>query len=159
MIFLDISYFIKKKMNSKIQKYEFLFPERVYRCPSLCLAIEECFFNEENSSIADIAYYLADFEFKNKLLMSRIFSTRVGENKEHCLFTCEAHLRTIILGMRKFVCTSVENEQTVSVEYSNKKEVYCIDSARHYMLLAYNFFEFVQFDFFSFTFSFISYFY
>ena len=145
MIFLDISYFIKKKMDSKIKKYKFLFPERVNRCPCLPLAIEECFFTEENSSIANIAYYLADFDIKNKLLMSRIFSTRVGENKEHCLFTCEAHLRTIILGMRKFVCTSVENEQTVSIEYSNKKEVYCIDCVRHYMLLAYNFFEFVQF--------------
>ena len=77
--------------------------------------------------------------------MSRIFSTRVGENKEHCLFTCEAHLRIIILGMRKFVCTSVENEQTVSIEYSNKIEVYCIDCVRHYMFLAYNFFEFAQF--------------
>ena len=77
--------------------------------------------------------------------MSRIFSTRVGENKEHCLFSCEAHLRTIILGMRKFVRTSVKNEQTVSIEYSNKKEVYCIGCVRHYMLLAYNFFEFVQF--------------
>ena len=132
-------------MNSKMQKYENLFPERVYRCPCLRLAIEECFFNEKNSSIPDIAYYLADFEFKNKLLMSRIFSTRVGENKEHCLFTCEAHLRTIIVGMRKIVCMLVENEQTVSIEYSNKKEVYCIDCVRHYMLLAYNFFEFVQF--------------
>ena len=128
-----------------MQKYEYLFPERVYRCPFLRLAIEECFFNEKNNSIADFAYYLADFEFKNKLLMSRIFSARVGQNKEHCLFTCEAYLRTIILGMRKFVCTLVENEQTVSIEYSNKKEVYCIDCVRHYMLLAYNFFEFVQF--------------
>ena len=132
-------------MNSKFEKYEYLIPQRVYRCPCFRLAIEECFFNEENSSIADNAYYVADFEFKNKLLLLRIFSTRVGENKEHCLFTCEAHLRTIILGMRKFVCTSVENEQTVSIDYSNKKEVYCIDCVRHYKLLAYNFFEFVQF--------------
>ena len=89
-----------------LQKYELVFPKRVYRCP--CLAIEECFFNEENSSIADIASYLANFEFKNKLLMLRIFSTRVGENKEHCLFSYEAHLRTIILGMRKFVFTPIE---------------------------------------------------
>ena len=111
----------------------------------ITMTIEECFFNEKNSSIADIAYYLADIELKNKLLMSRIFSTRVGQNKEHCLFTCKAHLRTIIVGMRKFVCMSVENEQTVSIECSNKKEVYCIDCVRHYMLLAYNFFEFVQF--------------
>ena len=132
-------------MNSKFEKYEYLFPERVYRCPCLRLSIEECFFNEKNSSIADIAYYLADIELKNKLLMSRIFSTRVGQNKEHCLFTCKAHLRTIIVGMRKFVCMLVENEQTVSIECSNKKEVYCIDCVRHYMLLAYNFFEFVQF--------------
>ena len=132
-------------MNSKFEKYEYLFPERVYHCPCLRLAIEECFFNEENSRIANIAYYLADFEFKNKLLMSIIFSAILGENKEYRLFSCEAHLRTIILGMRKFVCMSVENEQTVSIEYSNKKEVYCVGCVRHYMLLAYNFFEFVQF--------------
>ena len=128
-------------MNS--QKYEFVFPERVYRCPCLRLAIEEYFFNEENSSIADIASYLANFEFKNKLLMSRIFSTKVCKYKEHCLFSCEGHLRTIILGMRKFVCTSVENEQTVSIEYSNKKEMHCIGCVRHYMFSAYNFLEFV----------------
>ena len=91
-----------------LQKYEFVFPERVYRCLCLRLGIEECFFNEENSSIVGIASYLANFELKKKLLMSRIFSTRVGENKEHCLFSCEGHLRTIILGMRKFVCTSIE---------------------------------------------------
>ena len=65
-----------------LQKYEFVFPERVYRCPCLRLAIEECFFNEENSSIADIASYLANFEFKNKLLMPRIFPTRVGEDRK-----------------------------------------------------------------------------
>ena len=83
--------------------------------------------------------------------MSRSFSTRVGENEEHCLLTCEAHLRTVILGMRKFVCPLVENEQTVSIEYSNKKEVYCIDCVRH-MRLAYNFLHLFNFDF-SFTFS------
>ena len=43
-------------MNSKFEKHGYLFPERVYRCPCLRLAIEECFLNEENSSIADIAY-------------------------------------------------------------------------------------------------------
>ena len=30
-------------MNSKFEKYKYLFAERVYRCLCLCLAIEECF--------------------------------------------------------------------------------------------------------------------
>ena len=30
-------------MNLKFEKYEYLFPETVYRCPCLRLAIEECF--------------------------------------------------------------------------------------------------------------------
>ena len=132
-------------MNSKIQKYELIFPKRVYRCPCLCLAIEECFDNGENS-IADIACYLKDFDFKH-LLSPRIFSTRVGENKEHCLFTCETHLKTILLGMRKIVCTSVKNDETVSIEYSYKKEVYCIDCVKHYMKLMYPYFCFVHFWF------------
>ena len=110
----------------------------MYQCPWLHFAIEECFDNDENS-IADIACYLKDFDFKH-LLSPRIFSTRVGENKEHCLFTCETHLKTILLGMRKIVCTSVENDETVSIEYSDKKEVYCIDCVKHYMKLMYPFF-------------------
>ena len=108
-------------MNSKIQKYEFLFPKRVYRCPCLRLAIEECFDNGENS-IADIACYLKDFDFKH-LLSPRI-------------------LRKIV---RKIVCTSVENDETVSIEYSDKKEVYCIDCVKHYMKLMYPYFCFVHF--------------
>ena len=66
-------------MNSK---FEFLFPKRVYRCPCLHAAIEECF-NNEDYSIADICRYLKDVDSKN-VLSSRVFSTRVGENKEHC---------------------------------------------------------------------------
>ena len=86
-------------MNSK---FEFLFPKRVYRCPCLHAAIEECF-NNEDYSIADICRYLKDVDSKN-VLSSRIFSTRVGENKEYCLFMCEQHLKTVLLASEKNVC-------------------------------------------------------
>ena len=86
-------------MNSK---FEFLFPKRVYRCPCLHAAIEECF-NNEDYSIADICRYLKDVDSKN-VLSSIIFSTRVGENKEHCLFMCEQHLKTVLLASEKNVC-------------------------------------------------------
>ena len=46
-------------MNSKIQKYEYLFPERVYHCP--CILVEECFNHGENS-IADMIRYLKEFD-------------------------------------------------------------------------------------------------
>ena len=52
-------------------KFEFLFPKRVYRCPCLHAAIEECF-NNEDYSIADICCYLKDVDSKN-VLSSRIF--------------------------------------------------------------------------------------
>ena len=127
-------------MNSKS---EFLFPKRVYRCLCLHAAIEECLHDGE-WSIADIICYLKDFDSKNHL-STRIFSTRAGENKEHCLFTCEAHLKTILLGVEKNMCTSSENEDTVSVEYSDKKEVYCKGSLKQYMRLLYSYFYFVEF--------------
>ena len=127
-------------MNSK---FEFLFPKRVYRCPCLHAAIEECF-NNEDYSIADISHYLKDVDSKN-VLSSRIFSTRVGENKEHCLFTCEQHLKTVLLALEKNVCVSPENDNTVSFEYSYKKEVYCKNCLKHYMRLLYFYFYFVEF--------------
>ena len=127
-------------MNSK---FEFLFPKRVYRCPCLHAAIEECF-NNEDYSIADICRYLKDVDSKN-VLSSRIFSTRVGENKEHCLFTCEQHLKTVLLASEKNVCVSPENDDTVSFEYSYKKEVYCKNCLKHYMRLLYFYFYFVEF--------------
>ena len=127
-------------MNSK---FEFLFPKRVYRCPCLHAAIEECF-NNEDYSIADICRYLKDVDSKN-VLSSRVFSTRVGENKEHCLFTCEQHLKTVLLASEKNVCVSPENDNTVSFEYSYKKEVYCKNCLKHYMRLLYFYFYFVEF--------------
>ena len=127
-------------MNSK---FEFLFPKRVYRCPCLHAAIEECF-NNEDYSIADISHYLKDVDSKN-VLSSRVFSTRVGENKEHCLFTCEQHLKTVLLALEKNVCVSPENDNTVSFEYSYKKEVYCKNCLKHYMRLLYFYFYFVEF--------------
>ena len=127
-------------MNSK---FEFLFPKRVYRCPCLHAAIEECF-NNEDYNIADICRYLKDVDSKN-VLSSRIFSTRVGENKEHCLFTCEQHLKTVLLASEKNVCVSPENDNTVSFEYSYKKEVYCKNCLKHYMRLLYFYFYFVEF--------------
>ena len=130
-------------MNSKFEKFEFLFPKRVYRCPCFQAAIEQCF-NNEDYSIADISCYLKDIDSKN-VLSTRIFSTRVGENKEHCLFTCEQHLKTVLLAAEKNVCTSPENDDTVSFEYSYKKEVYCKGCLKQYMRLLYSYFYFVEF--------------
>ena len=130
-------------MNSK---FEFLFPKRVYRCPCLHAATEECFHNDK-CSIADIVCYLKDVDSKN-LLSTRIFSTRVGKNKEHCLFTCETNLKTVLLAVEKNMCTSPENDDTVCVEYSDVKEVYCKDCLKQYMILLYSYFYFFEFSFF-----------
>ena len=127
-------------MNSK---FEFLFSKRVYRYPCLHAATEECFHNDK-CSIADIVCYLKDIDSKN-LLSTRIFSTRVGKNKEHCLFTCETNLKTVLLAVEKNMCTSPENDDTVCVEYSDVKEVYCKDCLKQYMILLYSYFYFFEF--------------
>ena len=104
-------------MNSEVQKYGFLFPKRVYHCTCLHQVIEECLDNGEESFL-DIVYYLNHFDHKNGLPLPRIFSSIVGQNKEHCFFVCEAHLRNVILGVRDFKCTASENdEETVCVDY------------------------------------------
>ena len=135
-------------MNSEIQNYDFLFPKRVYHCICLCQAIEECLDNGEEGFL-DIVFYLNHFDHKNGLLLPRIFSTIVGQNKEHCFFVCEAHLGNVILGIRDFKCTASENdEETVCVDYYSKKEFHCPGCVRHYMELMYIWFFLFIFGFF-----------
>ena len=122
-------------MNSNFEKYDFLFPNRVYRIPCLHTAIEKCHDNGEHS-IADIACYLKGFDFTD-LPSSKIFSTRVGENKLDCLFICEVHLILNIPAIRKIKCTSIENDQTLSIEHSEGKEVYCMGCLKYYTRLIY----------------------
>ena len=110
--------------------------------------IEECLDNDEESFL-DIICYLNHFDHKNGLLLPRIFSSIVGQNKEHCFFVCEAHLRNVILGVRDFKCTTSENdEETVCVDCYSKKELYCPGYVRHYIELMYNCFFLFIFYFF-----------
>ena len=111
--------------------------------PCFQAALEECF-NNEDYSIADISCYLKDIDSKN-VLSTRIFSTRVCENKEHYLFTCEQHLKTVLLASEKNVSTSPENDDTLSFEYSYKKEAYCKGCLKQYMRLLCSYFYFVEF--------------
>ena len=131
-------------MNPQMQKFEYCFPQKVYHCPCLRLFVEECF-NHGEDSAADIDRYLKEFDHRNNLQCKRIFSKIVGENMEHYLIVCETHLKTLLVAARKTTCTSSENNQTVSVEYTDKKEVFCLDCVRHYMMFMYFVFNFVQF--------------
>ena len=131
-------------MNPQMQKFEYCFQQRVYHCPCLRLYVEECY-NRGEHSVADIDQYLIEFDHRNNLLCKRIFSKIVGENMEHYLIVCETHLKTLLVAARKNTCTSSENNRTVSVEYTDKKEVFCLDCVRHYMKFMYFVFDFVQF--------------
>ena len=131
-------------MNQQMQKFEYCFPQRVYHCPCFRLFVEECF-NRGECNVGDIDHYLNEFDHKNKLLCKRIFSKIVGKNMEHYLIVCEMHLKTLLAAARKNTCTLSEDNQTASVEYTDKKEVFCFDCVRHYMMLMYFVFDFVQF--------------
>ena len=131
-------------MNPQMQKFEHCFLQRVYHCPCLRLFVEECF-NRGEHGVADIDRYLIEFDHRNNLLCKRIFSKIVGENMKHYLIVCETHLKTLSVAARKNTCTSSENNQTVSVEYTDKKEVFCLDCVRHYMKFMYFVFDFVPF--------------
>ena len=131
-------------MNSKMQKFDFLFPKRVYRCPCLQAAIDECFDDGERS-FADIVCFLTTIDSRN-VLSKRIFATTVSENKEHCLFTCETHVKTILLAVDKNMClASSETDDTICVEYGDVKEFYCKDCVKKYLRLLYSYFYFADF--------------
>ena len=66
-------------MNPQMQKYEYVFPEKVYHCPCFRFGVEECF-NHGQRSFASIIRYLENFDYKNNFLCKRFFSTAVGEN-------------------------------------------------------------------------------
>ena len=129
-------------MNQQMQKIEYCFPKRVYHCPCLHMFVDECF-NHGEHSVADIERHWKEFDHRNNLRCKKIFSKIVGENMEHYLIVCETHLKTLLVGAEKITCTSPENTQIVFVEYTD--EGFCLDCVRHYMLLMYFVFNFVQF--------------
>ena len=106
-----------------MQKYGYVFPEKVYHCPCFRFGVDECF-NHGQRSFASIIRYLENFDYKNNFLCKRFFSTAVGENMEHCLIVCGTHLKTLLVGAKKVRCMSPENNQTVSLNYTDTKEVF-----------------------------------
>ena len=50
-------------MNPQMQKYEYVFPEKVYHCPCFRFGVEECF-NHGQRSFASIIRYLENFHYK-----------------------------------------------------------------------------------------------
>ena len=44
-------------MNPQMQKYEYVFPEKVYNCPCFRFGVEECF-NHGQKSFSSIIQYL-----------------------------------------------------------------------------------------------------
>ena len=68
-----------------------LFLRRVYRCACLQAYIEKCFLNDK-ITILDINYHL------NDNFNGRVFSTTVGENNNDYVFTCEDHLKIVLIG-------------------------------------------------------------
>ena len=147
MIFLGISYFIKKKW---IQNLNFYFQKECIDAHVFMLLLKNVFIILNGVLVIlfviwKTSIYCFFYCYLKNLLSARIFSTRVGKNKEHCLFTCEQHLKTVLLGVDKNMCISPENDDTVCVEYSDVKEVYCKDCLKHYMRLLYSYFYFVEF--------------
>ena len=63
----------------------------MYRCACLQAHIEECFLNDK-ITILDINYHL------NDNFNGRIFSTTVSENNNDYFFTCEDHLKIVLIG-------------------------------------------------------------
>ena len=118
-----------------------LFLRRVYRCACLHAHIEECFLNHK-TTILDINYHL------NHNFNGRVFSTTVGENNSDYVFTCEDHLKIILIGGvdKKKTCDAViENDDvSVCVKYSNIIQVYCNDCLNYYLKLLYHYFCFVR---------------
>ena len=118
-----------------------LFLRRVYRCACLQAYIEKCFLNDK-ITILDINYHL------NDNFNGRVFSMTVHENNNDYVFTCEDHLKIVLIGGvdKKKTCDAViENDDvSVCVEYSNIRQVYCNDCLNYYLKLLYHYFYFVR---------------
>ena len=109
--------------------------------------VEESF-NVGEHSLLDILFYIKNFDFAGcnyELLSDKIFCVTVGEEKKDCFFECEKHVAIVLLVKRKIACTMTEKENTDTIEYNNKKEVYCHACIKHYMRLMYSYFHFVDF--------------
>ena len=109
--------------------------------------VEESF-NVGEHSLLHILFYIKNFDFAGlnyELLSDKILCVKVAEEKKDCFLECEKHVAIVLLVKRKIVCTTTEKENTATVEYNNKKEVYCHGCIKHYMRLMYSYFHFVDF--------------
>ena len=129
-------------MNQQMQKFEYCFPKRVYHCPCLRMFVNECL-NHCEHTVADIDRRWKEYDPGNNLSCEKFFSKIVGTNMEHYIIVCETHLKTLLVVAEKNTCTSPENTETVFVEYTD--QAFCLDCVRHYLLLMYFVFNFVQF--------------
>ena len=132
---------------SSLQKYEYFFPRKVYRCACLFQVIKESFHSGDHS-LVEILNNIKNFDFFARYYepLVKVFCVTCGDERKDCIFVWEKHLAIVLLAKRKFVCTEIEHEHTATVEYNGKKEVYCKGCIKHYLRLMFNYFYFVDFE-------------
>lgn len=128
-------------------KNQYFFPSRVFRCACLGAIIEKCF-QEGIFAMVDIADEISRHSFAEDDI-NKVFVVKCGDQSKDCIFTCEKHLSIIIFAKRKYSCTEIPNDASVTLTLTyvcNKKETYCTGCIRHYLKLMYHYFYFVNFD-------------
>ena len=90
-------------MSFNRSKYEYFFPEKVFRCACLTVPIEKCC-DHGQYSLPEIVDELNKYNFIDQD-ENKIFSIKCSENNRDCLFVCERHLSIILFAKKKFLCS------------------------------------------------------
>ena len=131
-------------MSFNRSKYEYFFPEKVFRCACLCTPIEKCCANGYYS-LTEIVDEMCNYNFLEQD-ENKIFSVKCGEKNRDCIFVCERHLAIILFAKKKYSCTDIQSSVNATITYScGKKETFCTGCIKHYLKLMYNYFYFVNF--------------
>ena len=130
-----------------LQKYEYFFSKKVYRCACLFRVIEETFHSGDHS-LFEILNNIKKFDFIGHYyeLLAKVFCVTCGDERKDCIFVCVKHLAIVLLAKRKFVCMQSENARTASVNYDGKKETYCTGCIKHYLRLMFGYFYFFDLE-------------
>ena len=127
------------------RKYEYFFPQKVYRCACLSQVITYCHHNGifALSDIIDEIKQTKHDGDENK----KIFCVKCGDNNSDVVFTCGEHMTVLIFVAKRYTCTELPNDTNVTIDIFGGSQTYCCGCIRKYLREMYHYFHIVNFDF------------
>ena len=124
------------------RKYEYSFPQKVYRCACLGRIITSCFHNGIYA-LSDILDEVKEAECDET---KKIFCVKCGRHDENVVLSCADHMGILIIVAKRFDCTELPNETNITISICENIKTFCCGCIRKHLREMYNYYHFLNFD-------------